>query len=461
MGKDYDVIVVGGGPGGYVAAIQAAQRGRKTAVVESGSLGGTCLNVGCIPTKALIKGANVYEDIRGAGQYGIGGIDGGKVTVDLSRLQDHKDRVVKQLVNGVRSLLRTNGVTVIEGTAAFVDAATLQVGGKRLTGGDIIIATGSRPVIPAFIPLEGENRVLTSTELLSLRRRPAEMVIIGGGVIGIEFAYLFNRLGTKVTVVELAEHILPLVDQEIADMAQRRLAGDGVVFCLRARVQGIRDNCVFFEQDGTVREVSAEAILMAVGREPNTGGLNAEGIGLKFDGKAIWSDACQRTNLPHVYAIGDVNGRAMLAHTSFCEAEVAVDCICGCDREMDYRHIPSCIYVEPEIAGVGLTEEEARAQYGGDLKVGRFPMAANGKSLIEGDTDGMVKVILEGRFGEILGVHLYGKHVTEMIAEIAAAMQSEAVAEDILRTVHPHPSVSESLREAVLAAWTGRAIHSL
>ncbi len=461
MAHDYEVIVIGGGPGGYVAAIKAAQLGKKVCIIEGEHFGGTCLNVGCIPTKALIKGANVYEAVQAAGQYGICGIDPNALTIDMKKLQVQKRRVVNQLVNGVKSLLRANGVTSMTGFASFVDVHTVSVGGKMLSADDIIIATGSKNVIPGFIAQEGVNHIVSSTELLDIETLPDSIVIIGGGVIGIEFAYLLNTLGVKVTVVELAGHILPLVDQEIADLSEKKLAKDGVTFHLNARVRMVRNDHVIFEKDGKEQEVSAEMILIAVGRAPNTDGLNAEGVGLEFDGKAIKADASQRTNIPHVYAIGDVNGKAMLAHTSFSEGEIAARCICGDVCAMDYRYIPSCIYVEPEIASVGLTEEQARQQYGDKIKVGKFRMAANGKSLIEGDNGGMCKVILDSEYGEILGVHLFGKHVTEMIAEMAVAMNLEATVEEIIATVHPHPSVSEALREAFMAAWDGKSIHSL
>lgn len=461
MAYDYEVIVIGGGPGGYVAAIKAAQLGKKVCVVEGEHFGGTCLNVGCIPTKALIKGANTYEAVRGAEKYGICGIDPAALSIDMKKLQAQKRRVVNQLVNGVKSLLRANGVTSVTGFASFVDPHTVSVGGKTISADDIIIATGSKNVVPSFIVQEGVNHIVSSTELLNIETLPASIAIIGGGVIGIEFAYLLNALGVQVTVVELASHILPLVDYEIADLSEKKLAKDGVTFYLNARVLKVRDDHVVFEKDGKEQEVAAEMILIAVGRAPNTDGLNAEGIGLEFDRKAIKADASQRTNIPHIYAIGDVNGKAMLAHTSFSEGEIAARCICGDVCTMDYRYIPSCIYVEPEIASVGLTEEQAREQYGDKIKIGKFPMAANGKSLIEGDNSGMCKVILDSEYGEILGVHLFGKHVTEMITELALAMNLEATAEDVISTVHPHPSVSEALREVFMSAWDGKCIHSL
>ena len=459
MSCDYEVLVIGAGPGGYVAAIQAAKEGKKTAIVEGRHFGGTCLNIGCIPTKALIKGANIYHAIQSAAKYGVEGIDLSRVAVNMTKLQANKEGVVKQLVQGVRGLLAANKVTVLNGTARFADEHTLLVNDKSVTADHIIIATGSKVSIPGFIAQEGTNNIVTSDEMLSISQLPKSVVIIGGGVIGVEFAYLLNRLGVKVTVVELMDRILPMVDKEISDMAKARLVKDGVTFYLGAKVQKIRDNQVIFQYESQEKAVPAQLILMAVGRSPNTDGLNAEKIGLEFDRKAIKADAHLRTNIPHIYAIGDVNGKVMLAHTASGEGEVAMDCICGRERIMHYDRIPSCIYLEPEIACIGLTEEQARETYGDAVKVGKFPVRANGKSLVEGETDGMFKLILDSRYGEILGAHLYGLHVTEMISEIALAMQAEATAEELIHMIHPHPTVNESMGEVARSAWLGSAIH--
>ena len=459
---DYELIVIGAGPGGYETAIKAAQMGKKVCIIEAASFGGTCLNVGCIPTKALIRTADVLSELREAEKYGILGVDPTQFTVDMKKLQARKNTVVKTLVNGVKGLLRGNKVTIVEGRASFVDCHTVQVGEQTLTAEAFIIATGSKVFIPPFITLEGENNILTSTEALSLEELPPTIAVIGGGVIGVEFAFLFNKLGSKVTVLELMDHILPMVDQEVSQLAQKRLAKEGVTFHLGAKVGKIRDNTVCYELDGQQCEVKADAVLIAVGRVPNTDGLNAEGIGLEFDRRAIKTDASMRTNIPNIYAIGDVNGKVMLAHTASHEGMVAVADLCGHQETMNYERIPSCIYLDPEIACIGLTEAHARERYGEDgIKVGRFQMAANGKSLVEGDTDGLFKVIVDAEYGEILGVHLYGKHVTDMISEISVAMTAEATAEEIIQSIHPHPTVSEALAEAFRAAWDGRAINSL
>lgn len=456
---DYEVAVLGGGPGGYVAAIKAAQAGKKTCIVESTYFGGTCLNVGCIPTKTLIKSANVLSEIKEAERFAVLGVDPAQIRVDMGRLQARKKAVVSQLVSGVKGLLRGNKVTVFEAKASFVDAHTIAAGDKRFTAENVIIATGSNVFIPPFIKQEGNNHIITSTEALDLDHVPASIAVIGGGVIGVEFAYLLNKLGSKVTVLELMDHILPMVDPEVSRLAQKRLEKDGVSFSLGAKVGMVKDDTVYYELDGKECSVKADCVLMAVGRVPNTEGLNAEGIGLAFDRRSIKTDDHLRTNIPGIYAIGDVNGKVMLAHTAEHEGTIAVANICGGDEAMHYDRIPSCIYLEPEIACIGLTEAQARETHA-DVKVGKFPLIANGKSLVEGDTDGMFKVVVDGEYGEILGVHLYGKHTTDMISEISVAMAAEATADEIVGAVHPHPTVSESLPEAFMAA-VGRAIHCM
>ena len=460
-GYDYDVVVIGAGPGGYETAIKAAQCGKKTCIIEGAGFGGTCLNVGCIPTKALIQTADVYHKVKDAARFAVTGVEADKIAVDMAALQARKKAVVKTLVNGVKGLLRGNKVTVVEGMASFADTHTLSVDGRSITGANIIIATGSSVFMPPFIAVEGENRLLTSTEALELDEVPDSVAVIGGGVIGVEFAFLLSRLGSKVTVLELMDHILPMVDPEVSALAQKRLEKGGVTFRLGAKVSRVENNRVYYEYNGAQEQLEAGAVLMAVGRTPNTEGLNAQGIGLEFDRNAIKTDLCLRTNVPNIYAIGDVNGKAMLAHTASHEGMVAVANICGRHEEMHYDRIPSCIYLEPEIACIGLTEPQARENYGDNLKIGRFSMMANGKSLVEGDTDGLFKVIVAGDTGEILGVHLYGQHVTDMIGEVSAAMTAEATVEELIGSIHPHPTVNEALGEAFMAAWNGKAINSL
>ena len=433
MSYEFDVTVIGGGPGGYAAAVLAGRAGKKTCLVENGQLGGTCLNVGCIPTKVMVKTAELLEQFRRAPSFSIGG--SGDAFVDMDALQKRKKAVTGQLVGGVRALLKGAGVTVINGKAEFADPHTVRVdGGKTVTSEYFIVATGSETVIPRSVVYDEDCHMMTSTELLDIRTVPQSLAVLGGGVIGIEFAYVFSQFGCKVRVLEMAEEILPMVDAEVAAMARRRLEKDGVDFCLGAKVTRIRKDAVVYERNGETHELPARSVLMSLGRRPRVQELGAENIGLTLERGAIACDEHLVSSLPNIYVVGDANGKAMLAHTAFKEAE---------------------------IASVGLTEAQAREQYGDGIRVGRFPLYANGKSLVEGDTDGLIKVIVEPELGEILGVHLYGVHTTEMIALAASAMEAEASAEELVHTVFPHPTVSESLGEAFHAAWNGSAIHNV
>ena len=456
---DYDVAVIGAGPGGYAAAIKAAQLGKKTCIIEKEHVGGTCLNEGCIPTKTMIKTVKLLREMREASAFAIEGFSPDQLTVSMPKLQERKQAVVNQLAGGIKGLLRGNRVELISGEGRFADAHTLQAGGRRISAEYIIIATGSKTIIPSFISMEGNNKLLTSAEALNLDHIPKRTVIVGGGVIGVEFAYVLGQLGSAVTVLELLDHIIPMADQEVSALAQKRLEKEGINFCLGAKVLRIKDNTVFYELGGKEQQVSADAVLMAVGRAPNAEGLGAETIGLRFERNAVWVDENLRTNVENIFAIGDVNGKVMLAHTASHEGLAAVSAIDGRDLTLNYERIPSCVYLEPEIASVGLTEAQAREGYE-NVKVGKFPMIANGKSLVEGDSSGLFKVIVDGKYGEILGAHLYGKHVTDMIGEIALAMEGEVTAEELFHTIHPHPTVSEGLPEAFMAAM-GRAIHCL
>ena len=453
---DYDITVIGAGPGGYVAAIAAAQQKKRVCIIERSVEGGVCLNEGCIPTKTLIKTVRLAEDIKKADQFGITGIDTTNVSIDLTRLQARKNAVVSQLVGGVKGLLNGNGITTVKGSAAFIDANTVAVGEKKITSDYFIIATGSNTFIPPFISIEGKSNIITSREALNAVTIPKTLGIIGGGVIGIEFAYIFSKLGARVIVFELLDRILPMVDGEIAGMAVKRMEKDGIVFHTGAKVNAVNNNTVCFDSGGKQLKENVDCVLMAVGRTPNTGGLRAEEIGIEIDKGAVKTDGTLKTNIANIYAIGDVNGASMLAHTASHEGITAVNNICGIKDTINYDRVPSCIYLDPEIACIGLTEKQAAEK--GEIRVGRFPLAGNGKALVEGNTEGMVKTILDAVTDEILGVHIYGIHATDMIGEISAAMTAEATAEEIIKAIHPHPTVSESLPEAFMAAY-GKAIH--
>jgi dihydrolipoamide dehydrogenase len=456
---DYDITIIGGGPGGYVAAIKAAQMGKKTCIIEKSHFGGTCLNEGCIPTKALIKTVNMLEEIKRSADFGIEGIEADKVRVSMDKLQKRKAGVVKQLVGGVQGLLRANQVTVINGSASFLDENTVLAGDRKITSEYFIIATGSDSLMPAFIEYEGKTNIITSREALNLDSVPESAAIIGGGVIGIEFAYILSLLGVKVTVLELMNNILPMIDEEISGLARKKLEQHGVVFVTGAKVEKISGDDVIYEYLGERKSQKAEVVLMAIGRVPYTDGLQAETIGIEFNRKAIKVDEYLRTNIPNIYAIGDVNGTSMLAHTASHEGITAVGNITGQQEKMSYDFIPSCIYMEPEISAIGLTEKQAREKYE-NIRVGKFPMVANGKSLIEGDSSGLMKVIVDEDLGEILGVHIFAHHATDMISELSIAMNLEATAEEIIHAIHPHPTVSEGIPEAFMAS-VGKAIHAL
>lgn len=452
----FDVAVIGGGPGGYVAAIKAAQSGKKTVIIEKNVLGGVCLNCGCIPTKALIKSISALDELKKCSQYGITGVDAKNIDLDFKKVQARKQQIVKRLTDGVKYLLTANGVQIIFGTASLINSHLIIVNDETIEADNIIIAAGSATFRPP-IPIKGDANVITSDEALQLADAPNSIVVIGGGAIGIEFSYILNRMGSKVTVIEMLDSILPRVDEEIKAEAAKILKGLGIDIITGAKVIGIDGKKVNYELAGAEKSIDADTVLLAVGRVPCAEGLNVEAAGIKMDRKAIAVDEYLRTSNPNIYAIGDVNGKVMLAHTASMEGIVAVENICGNAMSMDYQKIPQCIYIKPEIASVGLTEKEAKEIYG-QVKVGTFPLAANGKAIIEDETAGFIKVIVSSDVHEILGAHIMGPHATDMIAEIALAMGMEATADIITNTIHPHPTVSEIIPEAFHAALH-KAIH--
>ncbi|MDR1242027.1 MAG: dihydrolipoyl dehydrogenase [Deltaproteobacteria bacterium] len=452
--------VIGGGPGGYVAALRAAQLGAEVTLIEQGKLGGVCLNVGCIPTKALLHAAEVFVEAGEGRHCGVLA----EPELDFTKVQSYKEGVVKRLVNGVGSLLKAAGVTVVYGTASFKNARALLVesneGARELTFDKIIIATGS---IPAFPPIPGINspRCIDSTGALALESVPASLVIIGGGVIGMEMATVYNSFGSKVQVVEMLDEILPMLDRDITKAVRADISGKGVEIFTGAKVLEIKDQggeAVVVAESGGRREFKAEKVLVAIGRKTNTAALNLDAVGIGHDRGRITVNDKMETSLPGVYAIGDCNGRIMLAHVASDQGEIAAEnALCGGNAVFRADTNPSCVYTSPECAGVGLTEEQAKAQ-GLEYVTGKFPLLANGKALIMNGGKGLIKIIAGARYKELLGVHIFGPRATDLIAEAALGLRLEATMDEIISTIHAHPTLAEAFREAALAVEK-RAIH--
>ncbi len=464
MQYDYEVIVIGAGPGGYVAAIRLGQLGRKTLVIEKQYVGGVCLNVGCIPTKALIHAAHLRTQVAHARKsMGLHLQDQG---VDLDTLRRWKNGIVNRLVKGVQTLWKANGVEWVQGTARLVDPHTVEVvlaGGEiqRYTTRFLILATGSRPVnLPGF-EFDGKE-VWSSNEAVAVPRVPERLLVLGAGAIGLEFAYVYRHLGSEVTVLELMPQILPGTDSEMARELTKALKRQGIQIFTRTRAtrlekgaQGLR---VQAEVEGNTRTFEADVLLVAVGRRPNTEGMGLESVGLQPNERGFLPVNAQRqTAVPHIYAIGDLAGPPLLAHKASREGIVAAEAIAGLTTEYDVRAMPSVVYTEPQLASVGLTEEEARQRFG-EVRVGRFPFLANGRALTYGESTGFAKVLAHPETDEVLGVHILGPEASSLIGEAALAIEMAATAEDVGLTVHPHPTLSEVLMEAAENVHR-RAIH--
>jgi dihydrolipoamide dehydrogenase len=460
-GASYDIAVIGAGVGGYVAAIRAAQMGARILVIEKDKLGGTCLNRGCIPTKSFLSDVKPLHKIRSSPLY-----EGkGKLSINLEKTIARKNQVVETMAKGVASLFKSNEIHWIQGIATFVDPKTVEVlkNGKKETyrANNIIIATGSRVGTIPSLSIDGKN-LLSSDEILDIQKIPKDMIIIGGGVIGVEFATIFNALGTEVTIVEMLPAIISTEDDEVIRGFKIILERQGIKIITDSMVTGAsstKNRIIVNIQDHSGREgqLTAETVLVAVGRVPYTEGLGIEKIGIQMEGQFIKANARMETNVDGVYAIGDVIGKRMLAHAASAEGIVAAENIMGKSREIDYRRIPSCIYTFPEVASVGLTEREA-GERGMDIQVGRFPYLYSGKAMAMGEPEGFVKIIAERELGEILGVHILGEHATELIGECLLAMHLEATVEDLGEVVKGHPTLSEAIMEAALD-WSNRSIH--
>lgn len=466
MSTSYDLIVIGAGPGGYVAAIRGAQLGMKVACIdENAELGGTCLRVGCIPSKALLESSERYYEAK-KGALSEHGISVGEVRLDLGALLARKDKVVSQLTGGVAFLFKKNGVTPYRGRGRLVAAGSVEVsspggGTEVLTARHVLIATGSVPATIPGVVLDGD-RIGTSTEALAYPTVPEHLVVIGAGYIGLEMGSVWARLGSKVTVLEYMKEFLPAVDTEIAKLAQRAFTRQGLKIQLGVKVTGASAQgdrvTVSYEENGEAKSVEGDRVLVATGRRPNTEGLGARELGVGIDRRGfIEVDAHYRTAVPGVWAIGDVIPGPMLAHKAEEEGVAAVEHMAGLPGHVNYEAIPGIVYTHPEVAGVGKTEQQLQAE-GVPYKKGTFPFSANGRAKAMADTDGMVKILAHAETDRILGFHVIGPHASDLAAEGAVAIEFSASAEDLARSVHAHPTLSEVVKEAALAVG-GRVIH--
>jgi dihydrolipoamide dehydrogenase len=455
--ENYDVVVIGAGPGGYVAAIRSAQLGLKTAVVEKTHLGGICLNWGCIPTKSLLKSAELYQKLKHLDEYGVSATN---PTFDIKKIVARSRNISEKLVSGISGLLKKNKITIIEGTATLDSGKIVKVSGNNsetlLKAKNIIIATGARArTLPGYEP-DGKN-VWTYREALVPDSVPKSMIIVGSGAIGIEFASFYNALGSDVTVIEAEKKILPVEDEEISILAKKAFEAKGIKFYTDAQLinKNIKDNKVIlkFEQNKEIKEIKSDVLLMAVGIVANTENIGLEKIKIKLDRGHIITNGFMQTSEEGIYAIGDVAGAPWLAHKASHEAIIAAETIAGKGgHPINKNNIPGCTYSSPQIASVGMSEAAAKSA-GYQIRVGRFPFYANGKALIIGDTGGMVKTIFDEKTGELLGAHMIGSDVTELIQGYVVAKQIEGTEIDLMQTIFPHPTLSEMMHESVLEAY--------
>ncbi len=447
----YDLAIIGGGPAGYVAAERAGAKGLNVILIEKKELGGVCLNEGCMPTKTLLYSAKMYDNAVGGAKYGV---EAKEVVFDFSKMMARKQKIVKKLVGGVGSKMKMFKVKTIKDTAIIkgrtqrgIEIATAE---EVILASNLLICTGSEAFIPPITGLgEPNDTILTNREILELKELPDSLVIIGGGVIGMEFASFFNSLGTKVTVVEMMDEILTGMDVEMSAMLRQMYAKKGIDFNLSSKVTKVDGNSVIFEKDGKSTTISGDKILVSVGRKPVTTGFGLENLGVELFRGGIKVDEKMRTNIPNVYAAGDVTGFSLLAHTASREGEVVVNNLCGREDQMRYNAIPGVVYTNPEIAGVGLTEETAKAK-GIEYKLAKLPMAYAGRFMAENEGgSGLCKVLVGAKYGEVLGVHMLGNPSSEMIYGACMAIEAELTLKELEEVVFPHPTVSEIFKETV------------
>ena len=461
---NYDIIVLGSGPGGYVTAIRASQLGLKTAIIERESLGGICLNWGCIPTKALLKSANVFEYLTHASDYGI---NVKEASVDFNAMIDRSRGVASGMSNGIQFLLKKNKIDVIKGDGVVKAGKKIAVTGEdgKITeytaDKGLIIATGTRSRQLPNLPQDGE-KIIGYREAMTLKSQPKKLVVVGSGAIGVEFAYFYNAIGTEVTLVEYLPNIVPVEDEDVSKQMEKSLKKSGITILTNANVESVDTSgkgCVVSIKTAKGEEkIECDVVLSAVGVVSNIENIGLEEVGIVVDkGRVLVNDFYQ-TNIPGYYAIGDIVPGPALAHVASAEGIICVEKIAGKNPEpLDYGNIPGCTYASPEIASVGMTEKQAK-EAGLDIKIGKFPFSASGKASAAGAKDGFVKLIFDAKYGEVLGAHMIGANVTEMIAEIVSIRKLETTGHDIIKTVHPHPTMSEAIMEAAAAAY-GEVIH--
>ena len=454
--KKYDLAVIGGGPGGYVAALRAHQLGMKVVLAEKDRLGGICLNWGCIPSKSLLRDAEIFHLLKNGKNFGFSCKE---VRADLKKVVSRSRGVANRLTKGVEFLMKKSGIPVVNGTAQVTGTDRVTVTGKSAAAKEtieakrILLATGSRPIILPNIPLDGE-RIITSTEAMLMEDIPERLVIIGAGAIGIEFGYYFAAFGSKVTMVELLPRILPQEDPEITDALGASLGKMGIKFLLNSRVETAKvvnkkkEVAVEVKTPKGNKQLTADRVLMAIGVQPNSENLGLENFGVRTNHGFIKVNQAYQTSFPNIYAVGDMIGAPYLAHVASAEGISSVESMAGGKSTgINYNAVPRCVYSRPQVASVGMTEKEAKDS-GHEVRVGRFPFRANGRALASGDPEGLVKLVVDRKYGEILGAQILGSEASEQIAELCLAMNLEATPEDILGTVHAHPTLSEAVMEA-------------
>lgn len=459
--EQIDLLVIGGGPAGYVAAIRAAQLKAKVIVIENNTMGGTCLNRGCMPTRTLVRAAELLDQGKKASDYGI---NFGQPEINFTKMMARKGIVIKTLVSGVEMLVKGNGAEIIKGKAVLLSPSSVKVqmpdgSNREITAKRIIVATGANYCKPS---IPGREQLITTDEALQFTEIPRSMVILGGEAIGFAFAAIFSKLGTGITVVEKSSQILPGIDREIVSLFEKEVKRDKITILTKAEIQSIRqgesgDKTITLNVNGKETAISAQFAMLADGRTANTDELALDKAGVKLLEGAVSVDKKLRSSVAGIYAAGDVTGGSMLAHIAFAQGKLAVENALGTESDFNYSAIPQCVNAIPEIASVGITEDEAKAQ-NHQLRIGRFPFAANGMATIMGERSGTIKIISETKYGEILGIHIIGPHAADLISEAALAMKMDATPKEISSLIHAHPTLSEALMEAALDV-SGETLH--